>query len=128
MVKISKYSPSLLQGRLNFAGAGSVSLSLEHPLERMILRALFVCIALAILAYLYLVSASVLNVMARKEAAADSTRLQSSIAEMEHQYFALNKSVDIAQAQAIGLSDLPAPQYVYRPGNAAAATMVRNEI
>lgn len=129
MIKISKYKPSMLQSRLDFSAAGhDVSLSLEHPMERMIARTLFALIVLSIFAYLYLVSASVLNVMARREADAQTVKYQSSIAQMESQYFALQKGVDESDAASLGLAPIKGTQYVYRPGNAAAATMGSNVI
>lgn len=125
MVKISKYKPSLFQSRLDFSAAGhDVSLSREHPMERMIMRILLALIAISIFGYLYFVSASVLNVMARREADAQTVKLQSSIADMERQYFALEKGIDASSASALGLAPVAPAQYVFRPGNAASAATI----
>lgn len=129
MIKVSKYKPSLFQSRLDFSAAGhDVSLSLEHPLERTIMRVLFVLLALCVFGYLYFVSASVLNVMARREADAQTAKYQSSIAEMERQYFALKGGVDESAAPSLGLSPISDTQYVYRPGNAASAGTIGTNV
>ena len=72
--KISKYAPSIFQGKLDFSSVQrDVSLSLEHPVERAALRILSIVLLVAICGYLYFVSASILNVIARKEAQPDDT-------------------------------------------------------
>lgn len=128
--KISKYRPSIFQGNLQFSGgSGSVSLSVEHPFEsalfRVLCAGLFVCLA----GYLYFVSATVLNIMARKEANIESARIQGSLADLEQQYFALSESVDRHTATSLGLTSLDGANYVYVPGSTASAGgLVRNEI
>ncbi|MFA7310178.1 MAG: hypothetical protein WC050_04720 [Candidatus Paceibacterota bacterium] len=99
-------------------------LASEHPLEQQAMRALFALLVLLLCGYLYFVGASVLNIMARKEASAKTTNLQSAIAGMEQQYFALSQSVDASSAHALGLAPVTGTQYVYRPGNAASAGVV----
>lgn len=78
--------------------------------------------------YLYFVGASIFNVIARKEASAETTRLQSSIALMEQEYFALSEHVDESIAADLGLVAIDATQYVYKPGTAVAATIPGNGI
>jgi hypothetical protein len=119
--KISKYRPSLFQGRLDFAAVGGVSFSVEHPFERVAFRTLCVVLVALMCGYLYFVSASVLNIIARREADAKTAQLQGSIAQMEQQYFALSQTVDPQEASALGLAPLSNTQYVYVPGNAASA-------
>ena len=127
--KISKHVPSIFQGRLDFAGqAGSVSLSREHPLEGAVIRTLSILLIALICGYLYFVSASVLNVMARREALSQVSQIQGTIGASEQQYFALSESISPQEGASLGLSPVLNTQYVYRPGNVGAATIARNEI
>lgn len=79
-------------------------------------------------AYLYFVGASVMNIIARKEMSAEATRLQSAIASIEQEYFALANDIDESVAVSYGLAPVENTQYIYRPGNAAAATIAGNGI
>lgn len=72
-------------------------------------------------AYLYFVGASVLNVVARKEAVVETQKLQSAIASMEQEYFALSESVDGPLASTMGLVAIDDTAYIYTPGSTAAA-------
>lgn len=81
-----------------------------------------------VFAYLYFVGASILHVVARKEMSAEATRLQSSIALMEREYFALSSVVDESTAPSLGLSAVKQTTYVYEPGTAVAATIPGNDI
>jgi hypothetical protein len=104
-------------------------LASEHPFERTAVQVLFGVLVLLLCAYLYFVGASVFNIIARKEATAQTAGLQSAIAEMEQKYFALSQSVDNGSAATLGLAPVSGTTYVYRPGNAASAGVVaRNEI
>ena len=120
--KISKYRPSALQGRLDLTAAkGTFSLTIEHPTEQRIFRILCAILGVLLFAYLYFVSASILNIMADREAEASLARVQSAIASLEHEYFALSESVDQGIAASLGLTELENTHYVYVPGNAASA-------
>jgi hypothetical protein len=126
---ISKYRPSIFQTSLDFSSAReSMTLAVEHPYESAFLRALMLILLVLCAGYLYFVGASVLNIIARKEAGTETTRLQSAIAVMEQEYFALSHSVDESIATSIGLTNLRDTQYVYRPGTAVAATIPGNGI
>ena len=104
-------------------------LAIEFPHERHIARVLFMVLAVLLCGYLYCVGASVLNIIARKEASAQTSQLQSSIAYMEQQYFALSQGIDRSGELSLGLAPVSGTQYVYRPGNAASAAIAtRNEI
>lgn len=127
LLKISKYKTSILQGKFEFsAGSERVSLSLEHPRERMILQVFGIALAVLIFAYLYFVTASVLNVMARREALAQINDIQSRVGSLEQRYFALAQSAGPEDASALGLSPVEKTEYVYRPGNAGTVTIARN--
>lgn len=129
-LKISKYKPSVAQAKLNlFVSERRVSLAIEHPFERVLRQVLFVVLALLVLAYLYFVAASILNIMARKEANAATLAFQTSIAQMEGDYFTLSQGLDPQYAGALGLAPVGNTTFVYRPGNAASAdTIGRNAI
>lgn len=127
--KISKYAPSIFQGRLNFSSVQrDVSLSLEHPAERIILRVLSILLLASIAGYLYFVSASILNVIARKEALSSVAVIQGSIGGLEQNYFELSSGISPASGSSLGLAPVAHQSYVYRPGNVGAATIAVNEI
>ena len=123
-LKISKYKPSAGQAKLNlFVSERRASLAVEHPYERLARQILFCALAALVLAYFYFVAASILNIMARKEADTTTLALQTKIAQMEGDYFTLSNQVNPSSAKAIGLAPVHTTQYVYRPGNAAAVTI-----
>ncbi len=126
--RISRYTPSLFQGALAFSGARSLSLSHEHPFEPLVRSVLLAAlIALACL-YLYCITSTVLNVIARKDTLAKTARLQGSIGSLEQRYLALSKEVNPGIAQAVGLAPLTDASYVYRPGAVGVATIEPNAI
>lgn len=101
----------------------------EHPRERLARIALGAVLALLVMAYLYFVTASVLNIMARKEALRQMDTIQATIGTMESQYFALSQSLTPESGAKLGLAPIAKTTYVYQPGNAAlAATIAHNEI
>lgn len=127
--KISKYAPSIFQGKLNFSSVQrDVSLSLEHPGERIVLRVLSIFLIAAIAGYLYFVSASILNVIARKEALTRISVIQGSIGGLEQRHFELSSGISPESGPSLGLAPITDRSYVYRPGNVGAATIARNEI
>lgn len=109
--------------------AAGASFSAEHPFERAAFRALCAVLFVLLCGYFYFVSASVLNIIARKEADTKNAMMQSAVAQMEKEYFALRDAVGQAEASTLGLSKVQSTQYVYVPGNAATAgTIARSEI
>lgn len=127
--KISKHAPSIFQGKLDFStGRRGVSLGVEHPFERTLVRVLSIALITLICGYLYFVSTSVLNVMARREVLAHVTKIQGAIGGLEQEYFALSQGVTPQTGRALGLTPLVQTQYVYRPGNVGAVTIDRNAI
>ncbi len=121
-LKISKHIPSVFQGSLNFVPGRSMSFTMEHPAESVVLRWLVALVVVFLCAYLYFVSLSVLNVIARKEALSQITKLQTSTSVMERDYFALSQTVKPSEGASLGLSPITTISYVYRPGNTAVAT------
>ena len=127
--KISRYAPSIFQGKFDFSSTRrGASLSVAHPWEHMAVRVLGIFFIAIFCGYLYFVSASILNVIARKEALTQITVIQGSIGGLEQNYFELTKGISPQSGQALGLAPITHQAYVYRPGNVGAATIVRNEI
>ena len=129
--KSNKYQPSVFQGRLDFAAISRprLSLAIEYPLERVLLRGLYIAILILIAGYLYFVSAAVLNVMARKEALTQITHIDAAIGTLEGKYFSLSQGITPQSAAALGLSTIQSTEYVDRPGNVGeAGTRATNEI
>lgn len=123
-LRISRYIPSSSQAKLNlFVTERRVSLAMEHGIEPRVRQALFALLIGFFFLYLYFVSASILNIMARKEANAGATALQSAVARMQGEYFALSEGLDSSTAGSIGLAPIAETHYVYRPGNAASAAV-----
>ena len=127
--KISKYAPSIFQGKLDFSSSrSSFSLTAEHPAETMLSRMLVGTLAIFACAYIYFVGASILNVIARKEALADAARLENTVSRLERDYFAASQGVGPEDGTRLGLTPISNTDYVYRPGNAAVASIESNDI
>jgi len=101
---------------------------MEHPMESMALRILFAILILVVCGYLYFISSSILNVIARKEALAHVSAIQGSIGGAEQRYFELTKAISPQSGPSLGLAPIANQHYVYRPGNVGAATIAPNEI
>ncbi len=94
-------------------------LSLEYTFERIAFRVLFAALGIVLCGYLYFVGASVLNIIARKEASHASVAVQSTIAGLEKQFFALSEGVTPETGSSLGLAPVSGTDYVYRPGATA---------
>jgi len=101
---------------------------MEHPAERAILKLLVVALMTFLGAYVYFVSASVLNVIARKEALAQTATLSSTLSLLERDYYAAAAAVTPSVGERLGLVPISNTQYVYRPGTIGAARVVSNGI
>lgn len=93
--------------------------------ERYLLHYLVVGIVFTIFGYAYFVSLSIFNVIAHKEAIAQSDRLQSQVGLLEEQYFALSKEVTPALAARLGMAPTAKTTFVRRPGAVGSAQQVR---
>jgi hypothetical protein len=89
--------------------------------EQYLLHMLFLAIGLCIVGYAYFVSLSILNVIAHKEAIAESERLQSQVGLLEQDYFELSKSVTPALAVQLGMTQTSDTTFVRRPGAVGSA-------
>ncbi len=96
-------------------------LAIEHPLERRALQITTIAIIALACAYLYLVTTSVLHVIAQREAMRHSTAIESSIATLEQRYFSLSQAITPDEANTLGLAPIDSTAYVYRTGNVGDA-------
>ena len=121
--KISKHIPSAFQASLDFAvpARRNFSLSVEHPAEGVAMRILFLALLACICMYLYFVGASVLNIMARKEASAQVSERATHIGGLEREYFTLAEDITLESGVRVGLAPVSETHYVYRPGAVGVA-------
>lgn len=104
------------------------ALSVEHPYEYALLRGLCLAVAALIFLYLYLVSLSVFNVIAQREATQASVALESRIGALEGQYFSLSEKITLDHADTLGLTQISANSFVYRPGTVGVVSVAQNAI
>ncbi|MBI4093780.1 hypothetical protein HY417_02350 [Candidatus Kaiserbacteria bacterium] len=127
--KISKYAPSIFQGKLDFrAKRGALSLTSEHPAERAFMCMLIAAIVTLGVLYVYFVGGTTLNVIARKEARAEIASLATIVSELERGYFALAQGIGPEDGERLGLSPVANTSYVHHPGNAAHAGADSDEL
>ena len=129
VLKISRYKPSVFQGALHFGGhRRGFSLAVEHPFERILRKGLFIALFALVCAYMYFVSATVLNVVARKEALSSSASLASAVSLLERDYYALAATIRPGEGERLGLSPVSETKYVHRPGAVGIANAPSNDI
>src|SRR4051812_4168484 len=104
------------------------ALSVELPHEYAMLRALCFAVGILVFVYVYLVSASVLNVIAQREADQASASLQSNIGLLEGKYFALSHDITVQRAEKLGLQPLTESSFVYRLDTVGLAPTEHNAI
>ena len=126
--KISRYAPSIFQGRLDFAARRAVSLTLEHPAERVVLRVLMLSLTLLAVLYVYFVGASIVNVIARKDALKQIATLASAVAMLEREYFVASGAISPESGLGLGLVPIENTAYVHTPEGRVADTMVSDAI
>lgn len=117
-IKLSKHKASVFQGKLDFSGAVGkprMALATEFPIERNLLRGLYIAIVVLICLYLYFVSAAVLNVMHRREALSQINQIDASIGDLENQYFALTQQITPQAGSTLGLVPMQSTNYIDRP-------------
>jgi len=76
------------------------------------------------LCYIYFVSASVLNIIAKRTADNQSAQIEATIGDLENQYFALSQSITPQEGSVLGLTMVPVSDYVTRPGSLGIADSV----
>lgn len=119
--KISRYAPSIFQGKLDLgARRRGFSLTAEHPAEGLIFCVLVASVIVLAVVYSYLVSATIINVMARREALTQSSNLATAVSKLEHEYFAIAQDIGPEDGARLGLAPVSKTYYMHRPRNLSA--------
>ncbi len=92
------------------------ALSGEHHVMRVLFALLFVCLA----GYVYFVSISIMNVIANREAAAESEKLRSIVGSLEREYFMLSDAISLDHAGSHGLTKTGDTTFIRRSANVAS--------
>lgn len=87
---------------------------------------LFCCLTF-ILLYGYFVSASIVNVLVRKEIEQDITALHSHIGELEAAYLVQKNQITLSYAHAQGFSNISEKQFAIRRDGIASGLTVNSE-
>ncbi len=103
-------------------------LHVSLPREEQAMKVLCLVLGLCAALYIALVSMSVVNVIAGKEAGDEMTRLRSTVAELEHNYFALSEAVTKENGTGLDLSPVSATHYVKKNGTVGAVASSRGDI
>lgn len=64
--------------------------------------------------YMYIVSSTILNIIARETAERDVKVANSAISELESEYIALGKNLDLTNAKGLGYREVAEIDYVSR--------------
>ncbi len=123
------HTPSIFQAQLQFpASAGSFALRAEHPMETTAFKTFSVILCALVCAYIYFVGSSAFNIIARKDALAQATRVRATIGSFERDYFAASQKLTPEAGLSLGLAPVSTTVYVYRPGTVGQAAVSHNEI
>jgi hypothetical protein len=98
------------------------------PQEEMAPRVLGSLIVVLAISYVALVSMSVVNVIASREAADRASSLRTIVGQLEHDYFVLSQGVTEGSGTSLGLTPVSRTDYVHVPGSVGSRDGVRNEI
>lgn len=90
------------------------ALTREHPREVLVRRVVIAFLIATAALYAILISASVLHVIARKEATSNMVAVAANIASLEQQYFSLSSIVKADKATDMGLVSLSDKDFVTR--------------
>jgi type II secretory pathway component PulJ len=82
----------------------------EH--DRRIFWLFAAMLAVVLASYVYFLSISVYAVIARKHAEQETGLMNAKISQLESQYVALDKVIDLALARRQGFSEVTSPQYI----------------
>ena len=118
---------------MRFRGRSSV-LHMALPWEDSAIRILGFALVFLVIGYITLVSISIVNVIAHKEATDKAAALRTVVGGLEHDYFALSQGLTAESGMALGLTRVSNTEYVHVPGALSAQTSagssngVRNEM
>jgi hypothetical protein len=82
----------------------------EH--DRRIFWAFAAVFAVVLASYLYFLGISVYAVIARKHAEQETSLMNAQISQLESEYVALDKVIDLAFARERGFSEVATPKYL----------------
>lgn len=97
-------------------GQTSSMLRTQLPSESLLLRVLFCTLFVLLAGYITLVSMSIVNVIARKEALEKVISVRSAVSEFEHEYFTLSQGVTDDRGVEFGLVKVSDTHYVKELG------------
>jgi hypothetical protein len=98
----------------------------EYAIEKRIRNSVLIMIAICAFGYVYFVSTSVLNIIARKDAHNQIANLESTIGSLESDYFSLSSSISREVANELGLVSLSSKSFVTRTSLHASANNSNN--
>jgi hypothetical protein len=98
----------------------------EYAIEKRIRNSILIMIALCAFGYVYFVSTSVLNIIARKDAHNQISTLESTIGTLESEYYNLSSSISRNVASELGLVSLSSKSFVTRTSLHASANNSNN--
>ena len=93
----------------------------EHPFEAHFRTFLSIALVVGIVFYVYLVGASVVNLMARKEAFASAVSTNAKVSDLEQQYLTFSHGLTPEQGTALGLHAVNPSAYIRTHGATAFA-------
>ncbi len=93
----------------------TAALTVQHPAELVLFKVFGAAIVILACVYVYLVSATALNVIASREATAHAAVLESAVGTLQQQYFALSQAAAAVAPASLGLAPVADTSYVYRP-------------
>lgn len=103
-----------------------IPLAKEYLFEVRVRSILLILVGVFALGYVYFVSTSVLYVIARKDAHTQIAQVESTIATLESEYFALSGAVSLDEATKLGLVPVAQKSYVTRTTVHASANDTAN--
>lgn len=89
--------------------------------EEHALRVLGLMLGVCVFAYVGFVSFSIMNVIAYREAVAESESLRTKVGLLEREYFELSKGIHADRAVSLGLVPVSDRSFVRMPGALGAA-------
>jgi hypothetical protein len=98
----------------------------EYVLEKRMRHFVLMLIGFCAFGYVYFVSTSVLNIIARKDAHTQITQVESAIGTLESEYFYLSSAISQDAAKDLGLVPVLRKNFVTRTSIHASAKSSSN--
>lgn len=90
-------------------------------------KGLVVCIGVAFMAYLFLVSSTIFNGVSLKGVEQENKHISSRVSELELSYLSESKKLDMSKAFSLGFHEIKNPVFVSRDGSGKALSFASNE-